>query len=242
MKKINFILLFALLFLTQLTFAQWGSKSVKGNENVIEETRTLSTYTEIEIAGAFAVELVEGIPGKISIVAESNLLEHIITLVKKDKLSIDVTKRTNLQPNDQIKIIVPFSTLEKLSKSGAGSIVSRKVIKTDKFSLNLSGSSVVDITVEASKSIDMYKSGSGDVVLQGKTDNLSIKSAGSGKMEAENLDADDVDIKLTGSGDIRIQCKKKLKAKVTGSGNIFYKGEPSKIDTKISGSGKIEKL
>lgn len=242
MKNLYTILAIALTLSTQLSCAQWGSKTVKGNENVIEETRTLSGYTEIEISGAFAIELVEGTPGKISIVAESNLLEHIITQVDKDELTIEVAKKTNLQPTEQIKIVVPFEELEKLSKSGSGTLVTKKIIETDKFSLNSSGSTQMELAVNASKYIDIFKSGSGVIQMNGKTDKLSIKSSGSGNFEAEELAADDVDIKLTGSSDIRLQCKDKLKAKVSGSGNVYYSGSPSKINTKISGSGKIVKL
>jgi len=46
---------------------------------------------------------------------------------------------------------------------------------------------------------------------------------------------------VAGSGDIRIYCNGVLKARVAGSGDIKYKGNPSKEDTKVAGSGDITK-
>lgn len=241
-KTLKLILFFATIISTQISIAQWGSKSIKGNENVIEETRNLSSYTEIDISGSFDVELIDGTPGKISIVAESNMLEHIVTEVKKEGLSIGVAKKIKLQPTQTIKIIIPFKELEKLTKSGFGTLISRNEIAAKKFSLKLSGSSDVDLSIDASKSIKVYRSGSGDVTIEGQTKSFKLKSDGSGKFDAENLIADDVDIKLTGSGDVSVESKNKLKASVSGSGKIYYAGNPSKINTKVSGAGKIIKL
>ena len=42
-----------------------------------------------------------------------------------------------------------------------------------------------------------------------------------------------------GSADIKVTATEMIKARVSGSGDIRYKGNPKKIDTKTSGSGDI---
>lgn len=244
MKNLKLILsLFFVAVLSAYTAnAQWGSKSIKGNENVIEETRTLSAYTEIEISGNFDIELVQGVAGKISIIAESNLLEHIITIVNKEHLSIEVARKINLNPSRKIKILIPFTELEELETSGSGSLVSKKKIESDKLSIDVSGSANLNLLVAVYRSLKISKSGSGNISIEGQAEYLKLDSSGSGKFSGEKLSVNDVAINLSGSGEIRIACKDEIKAKVTGSGNIFYKGNPTKVDTKIKGSGKIEKL
>ena len=63
--------------------------------------------------------------------------------------------------------------------------------------------------------------------------------SGSGDIRAYDLQADFVDAQVSGSADIRVTANEMLKARVSGSGDISYKGNPKKIDTKSSGSGDI---
>ncbi|MGV6832311.1 MAG: GIN domain-containing protein, partial [bacterium] len=46
-------------------------------------------------------------------------------------------------------------------------------------------------------------------------------------------------VSVAGSGDAEVVCRESLKARVAGSGDIEYKGNPAKEDTKVSGSGSI---
>lgn len=241
-KKIHHFSSLLILLISITACAQWGGKSIKGNENVIEETRNLSGYSEIEISGNFDVELVEGVAGKISIVAESNLLEHILTEVNKEKLSIGTAKRKNLRPNQKIKILIPFENLELIEISGSGNVSSKKTIVASSFALRISGSAKVDLMLDVTKTTKVFKSGSGDLVFQGQSDKLDIKSTGSGNFDGEALATTEVDIQLSGSGNLRVNAEKSLKVKLSGSGNVYYKGEPSKVNTNVSGSGKIERL
>ena len=240
--KTVFILLFICSISTQTINAQWGSKKVTGNNQVIEETRTLSPYIVLDISGSFQVELVKGTPGEITIIAESNLIQHIVTEVDKDMLTIEVAKKINLDANKRIKIIIPFSELEEINLSGSGSIVSNNTNEADELEIEFSGSGSLNLPVNISDSIKITKSGSGSIQLEGSAQSLDLKSTGSGKFMGENLVVEDAEIKITGSGIVSITCKDKIVAKVTGSGNIMYKGDPSRIDTSITGSGKIEKL
>lgn len=240
--KTTFVFLLICSLSTHFGFAQWGSKKVKGNQEVIEETRTLSAYAELAISGNFEVELVKGSPGQIKIIAESNLLEHIITEVKKGTLNIEVAKRINLNPNEKIQIIVPFDELKEISLAGSGSLSSKNTLEAKKLSIKLSGSGKMNLALNVSKSVNVSKSGSGDVQLEGKAKSLTLKSSGSGKFESKKLVVDKADIKLSGSGKVYITCKDEISAKVSGSGKVYYKGSPSKIDTSTKGSGKIEQL
>jgi hypothetical protein len=66
------------------------------------------------------------------------------------------------------------------------------------------------------------------------------KIKGNGNMATETRSTRDYDgVKCAGSGDMEIVSHQSLKARVSGSGDIEYKGNPSKEDTKVSGSGSI---
>jgi hypothetical protein len=66
-----------------------------------------------------------------------------------------------------------------------------------------------------------------------------LRLAGSGDIHAFGLQSNHTEASIAGSGDIEVVSNQSLKARVSGSGDIEYKGNPSKEDTKVSGSGKI---
>jgi len=46
---------------------------------------------------------------------------------------------------------------------------------------------------------------------------------------------------VSGSGTARVDVAQKLKARVSGSGDVYYEGDPV-VDGDVSGSGKILKI
>ncbi|MFT6600949.1 MAG: hypothetical protein ACJAZZ_000067 [Dokdonia donghaensis] len=240
MKKLITLSL-VLLASTQI-HAQWWGKSVKGNGELETITRNVGDYDEISVAGFFDVTLVAGNEGELTIEGESNLLEYIETEVNGDKLTIKVKNKQNLKTSwgKDIKIRVPFRDLNQVSLSGSGEIMSTDVIKANNFRVSVSGSGDINLVVEAS-STESRVTGSGDLVLRGSTRDHETSVTGSGDLEAGRFKADNVDAKVTGSGDIRVSCEKSIRARVTGSGDIEYVGNPTKQDTKVSGSGDISR-
>ncbi|MBP6585664.1 MAG: DUF2807 domain-containing protein, partial [Flavobacterium sp.] len=49
-------------------------------------------------------------------------------------------------------------------------------------------------------------------------------------------------VNVSGSGDIKVNCTEFIEARVAGSGDIEYKGNPKKVDTKVAGSGTIKMI
>ncbi|RKR06451.1 putative autotransporter adhesin-like protein [Maribacter vaceletii] len=240
MKKIAILSLSILM--CSSCIAQWGKK-IKGNGNVTTINRTTTDYDAVSVSGWFDVELVDGTEGEISIKGEENLLEYIITKVKDNKLVIKVEKGVNLKPsswNDGIVITVPVESISSVALSGSGDIVGKKTIKTSNFETAMSGSGDITLDID-SNNINASMSGSGDINLSGATTNFDATISGSGDIKAFDLIADNVDATISGSADIKVTAKQKLKARVSGSGDINYKGNPTKIDTKVSGSGDITK-
>jgi len=241
MKKIT--LLVITLLTVGITSAQWGKK-VKGNGNVVTEERSTGDYNAIAIAGWFDVALVDGREGELSIKGEENLLEYIVTEVKNGKLSVKVKKGYYLKPSSwdkgSINITIPIESINAVTMSGSGDIVGQKTIKAVDFQTSMSGSGDIELTVEATNT-SVTLSGSGDMSLAGTTENLEIQISGSGDIKAYSLSADNVTATVSGSADIKVTANEMLKARVSGSGDIYYKGNPKKVDSKTSGSGDISK-
>lgn len=220
--------------------AQWG-KAIKGNGNTVSIDRSVGEYEEIAVSGWFYVDLVSGKEGQLVVEGEENLLEYIITEVQNGKLVIKQEKGVNLKPSnweEGIRITVPVESIDALNLSGSADIVGKTTLKTSNFKTAMSGSG--DITLDLkTESLSATMSGSGDMNLSGKTKDFEATISGSGDIKAYDLIADNVEATISGSADIKVTANKMLKARVSGSGDINYRGNPKKVDTKTSGSGDV---
>ena len=222
--------------------AQWGKK-IKGNGEKVTIERSTKDYDAIAVSGWFDVDLVDGKEGQLTLEGESNLLEYITTEVKNGKLIIKTENNVNLKPSDWksgIRISVPVENVNSISLSGSGDIVGKKTIKTDRLDTAMSGSGDITLNI-ATSAVDASMSGSGDITLSGNTTDFSATISGSGDIKAFDLEADNVEATVSGSADIKVTANKMLKARVSGSGDITYRGNPEKLDTKTAGSGDISK-
>lgn len=239
MKKTITLSVMTLMLASIMNAQSWGNKKIKGNGNVVTETRTTSDYDGIKCAGSMDFILVAGEEGKITLEGDSNLLEYITTEVKGGNLIIKTKKGVNMSyKNNTIKITIPFEDINAVSLAGSGDLYSSDTIKTDQLSVSLAGSGDVKLEVNTNF-VKGAIAGSGDLTLEGNTNELEAKVAGSGDFHGFDLEANDTEVSVAGSGDAEVVSNNNLKARVAGSGDVAYKGNPKK-DTKVAGSGSIK--
>ncbi|WP_028374834.1 head GIN domain-containing protein [Leeuwenhoekiella sp. MAR_2009_132] len=240
MRKLT--LLVALVLIAATANAQsWGSKKIQGNGNLVTNNRDLGNYDEIGVAGSFDVILIAGKEGKITVEAEANLQEYIITEVKGDKLKIYTKDGYNLNTsrNNGITITVPFEDINKVSMAGSGDVIGKDLIAADHFECAVAGSGDMVLEVNA-KDVSASVAGSGDLTISGKSERSILKVAGSGDLDASDLKSIDAEASVAGSGDISLNCDGgDLKASVAGSGDIRYSGKPNNVNSKVVGSGSV---
>ncbi|MGJ8685581.1 MAG: head GIN domain-containing protein [Nonlabens sp.] len=241
MKKI--LLLCIVVCSAQMTTAQWfGNKSVKGNGEVTTQTFNTSDYDGVAVAGSMDVTLVPGTEGKITVSAESNIMEHLKIEVSSGKLIIGTKNNTSINPKRAIKVTVPVKSIDYASVSGSGEIMSDMTLKSRNFRLKVSGSGDMNLNIETDN-LKASVTGSGDMAITGRAENLDASVTGSGDLKATGLKANNVEASVTGSGDVAVYINGgDFKARVTGSGDIRYKGTTRNVDKKVTGSGDIDKM
>jgi hypothetical protein len=240
MKNSKLLLSVTLLLCFTNINAQWGSNTINGNGNLTTTTIQTSDYDGVSVAGNFYVTLVEGKEGSITLKGESNLLEEIVVEIKNGNLHIKPEDRVNLKPSRgmKIEITVPVEQISKVALAGSGEIKNAFDLKSDKLAVKLAGSGDIKLNVTA-RELESTIAGSGNIILNGRASELKGRIAGSGSVDAYRLDADNANITISGSGDYNVNCTGELKVRVSGSGNVNYRGKPDKIDTKVAGSGRI---
>ncbi|MEG1237926.1 MAG: head GIN domain-containing protein [Flavobacterium sp.] len=241
MKKLSLLVACGAFLIGFMANAQ--SEKINGNGKVVTETRSTAGYDAIKIAGSFDVDLVAGKEGKIIIKGEENILSAIVVEVEENTLKIYTKKNTNIRSSigKKVEVTIPFEKISELTLSGSGNIKSKDIIKNDSFLAKLSGSGNFSLAVD-SNSFELNLSGSGNVNLKGNADNFTTKLSGSGDIDASALKSKNVVVNVSGSGNSKVNCNESLTARVSGSGDIKYTGNPEKRDVKVSGSGNISKV
>jgi hypothetical protein len=218
--------------------AQWGNKKVVGSGNITTKTVSTPSYDKIKAVGSMDVHLESGNEGTITITTDDNLQEYIMIEVENDVLTLRTKKNVNLKTKKGIHISVPFQDISAVSLVGSGDIDTKDTINGEALEVTVTGSGDVVLDL-VSITIDAKITGSGDMTLSGTVKDFEVKLSGSGDFKGSDLKAENTQAYVSGSGDAAVYASNSLKARVNGSGDIKYSGNPNTSDTKVLGSGSI---
>jgi hypothetical protein len=234
-----FIPIFLCLAITACADGQFR-KSVYGNRNVVKKERTAGSFTSAKVSTGIDLYLSQGDKMSITVEADENIQDYIITEIKGDVLYIRQENDINIREAERKRVYVTMKDITSLSTSSAGDIVGETPIKADDLELN--ASSAGDIKLEVyTKTIKLDGSSSGDITLNGETDMLEAELSSAGDLNAYNLKTKEADISVSSAGDADVFVTEKLTARASSAGDINYKGDPKYIDAHSSSAGGIHK-
>ena len=110
------------------------------------------------------------------------------------------------------------------------------------FDSDVSGSGRVSLAGRIENTASFGISGSGKIQASGSADLVKTDISGSGKVLASDLQTNRCEVRISGSGDVEINVKNELEANISGSGSVYYKGNPNKVNANSAGSGKVRKM
>ena len=221
-----------------ITAQNWFGKKLQGNKQVETITREVRHFNQLTVLGPFHVTLIPSDEEKLVIDIEDNLTAFLETKVKGKSLSIQWEKYAKIKPNKKIKIQLYYKALKSVDLIGSGSIKNEEVLTSDDFNMDVVGSGVINIYIQAQE-VTCSLSGSGEIQVQGEAVEFEVEKAGSGDVYAGDFSCKEVNISTVGSGNATVFASESLKAKLVGSGTVYYKGNPKEIDTSVGGSGSV---
>ena len=104
---------------------------------------------------------------------------------------------------------------------------------------NIDNGKIIVRDVKASKLELQILSGKGKIIANGSCDDLSVKLIGTGEIQADNVAANNVTCRIMGTGNIGCNVLDgELKVSGSGTGKVYYKGNPSKVTVRKLGTIK----
>lgn len=209
----------------------------KGRGEIITETRTVSEFDELDIEGQAEVFLMQGLEQSIKISIDSNLMEYVKTDVSGSKLKIYEDKC--LEEISEFKIFIAAKNLSKLTINGSIKLAGDSIFRTNKLIIKSENSGAVNLNLDV-EDLDVDTKGSGLLKIKGRAANFDIDMEGAGSIEAFGFPSKNVNVDITDAGTCEISVSENLTGEVSGSGKLFYKGNPKKVNTNNTGTGIIQ--
>lgn len=209
-----------------------------------KQTRNVGPFEGVKLGMSANLYVKQGSASSVVIEASEEALEHIKTEVKGGILVIKQDSDWNWWKSwkaRNVKIYITNPTFEHLSVNGSGNIQGENTLESKTMYVGISGSGELDLDIKA-VDLESKISGSGNMDLRGSARNTRFFISGSGNLDAENLASENCEVRISGSGNCRVQVDNSLDSRVSGSGNIYYRGNPEKLSNKTSGSGSIKKI
>jgi len=256
MKIQNFAIIAAVIGISAVFISCCSLVYKRGNGNMVTSERAVSPFEKIKISGSAVVNYHASQEYRVVVTVDSNLEEYTKVYTEGDTLKIGTKGGKSYSFTNYI-VDVYCPKLSAVSVSGSVRFNGMDKINTSTFALAISGSGKINGTFECenfttriSGSADIEShiecnrfeadiSGSGKIAVFGYAKEMSVSVSGSVTFNGNEFQANSATINTSGSGTMRIWVLDYLKAKVSGSGRITYRGNP-KIDYSVSGSGRLE--
>jgi Putative auto-transporter adhesin, head GIN domain len=213
---------FALTACEDVTIKIGSKNGVKGSGVSATETRALTEFSAVDLAGVgkLVLKVGEGSTYSVKVTADDNLLPLVETKVSGNTLTIQLKDSVSLTNSVGFTYEVAAPRIEKIESSGAASV--------DGSGFN-GGKLAVGV------------SGVGSVKLAGRVEEFRADLSGAGSLNTTSLVAEDVKVDLSGVGSADVRADRRIRANVSGLGSITWEGSATDVKTDVSGLGSVRK-
>jgi hypothetical protein len=193
----------------------------------------VTPFDEIEIDGPVKLVLRQDSSFKVTVSADSNIVEKIKTSVSGETLKIKLDPMSYCG-TDSIVIHAGIGALTEIKAAGTSKVYSD-------LNLELSGTTETNLNIYVGK-LTTKSDGAARLTVSGQAGLHKLESKGMLELNAFDFVVAQYDINIEGTGKSNINVLNDLKVKTSGSSSIFYKGNPKNVSDKKSGTSKLEKV
>lgn len=212
--------------------------SIKGNGNITTETRAVSQedFKKIEVSHGISVIVEQSDNKSITVQADDNLQQHIITRIENGVLKIESDQSYNATETPVVN--VKMATISGLDASSGSEITSSETLITENINVKSSSGSQINITVEAD-AIQLESSSGSSIEASGKALKLKTSSSSGSTVDAKNLKTNEIISQAASGSSSSVYPILKLEAKASSGSNISYHKSPKSLLKTENSGGSI---
>jgi Putative auto-transporter adhesin, head GIN domain len=214
--------LFLFLSIATVTFFSSCSKEIiRGSGSIGNKTINVPAFTAVESHYDIKAVISYGTSQEVTATGYDNLLNILDFKVENGVLKLKFNTTYNTIRNGNVAATIKLPFLSGVAIHGSKNIEVSGFANGNTFDAKIHGSGSIRVSSSS------YQSAVLDV-------------HGSGSIDAEGLQTKQAESNIHGSGNSSVSVSEKLAAKIFGSGNIYYRGNPA-LEIVRNGSGKVIK-
>lgn len=167
-----------------------------------------------------------------------DILDNLMfRLNNKGRLSIQIKNKFDL-PGNLPTITIYSKALDEAENAGDSTLRVSGLPPMKMFKVrNINNGKVIARGVRASQLELQILSGKGKIIADGSCDDLTLRLIGTGEIQADQVEATSVSCRIMGTGSMGCNViGGELKVSGSGTGKVYYKGNPSKVTVHKLGS------
>ncbi len=218
----------------------------KTTGSIIDKIIPLGSFTQLDLGPYFQYELIQDTINFIEINAGENLINFISSDIEGEKLTLKNNNKCRFlrYKKEKVTAKIHFTTLNSIFYHGSETLISKDTLDFSETTLTLKAnetSGSINLKLKAKTIYLNNSNGTPDIELSGSCDFFTIDISANGTFSAKNLFVkDSIYLLYASSLYSELQSSNcKLKAELSGVGNIGYFGIPSGILTNYYNSGRL---
>lgn len=237
MKSFKYVCIFLLVIA-----ASSHSVSLAGN---VRETqnRAVKNFDAIKVSSGIDLFLSMGTEETLKVIADDDVIDDVITEVKKGTLHIYMKKKDwprffNWGATQSRKVYVTVKELSLLSASSGSDVKSEGTLTGKR--LEVSASSGSDVVLDVNyKSMSLDSSSGSDLKVSGKAKTVKASASSGSDIIARDLKVATCHASASSGSDISIHVTREIHASASSGADIRYYGKPGVKEIDESSGGDV---
>jgi len=171
-----------------------------------------------------------------------NMLSGIQTTVADSILTIRNNNTCNLfaDPSNQVNIYISGNQLQNIAYYGAGNITSTNTLYLPEFRMDAwKGSGSVNLDLVSNQAYAIVRTENVDITFKGHSNYTYVYASEAGSINLQDFSSVYMDVEQKSVRDMYIRVTDSLHANILYKGNLYYTGNPRKVDSYITSTGKL---
>jgi len=215
-------------------------KLVVGSGNVIEESRPVSGFRAVELAGPGELFIQQGQEESLRVEAEDNLIQCFTSEVVDGILKIGFRGRVGMNTKQTIRFYVTARDLDTIVVSSLATVTAL-ALEAAQLTVRVGDGGRVKIETLMADRLVVHVDGLSSLsIASGEVGEQDLTVLG-GAYEAEGLQSARASARLAGLGSATVRVSEHLQVDIQEGGTVKYAGNPI-IEQEISGLGQLNRI